>query len=224
MSDLVGHPLRYLIGLDSDGEGTLVETGYDATKPSGVIGCKYCNLRDENDVGSYGPYLPPDDIDEEYNEPAPDPEHDGFWRNLREQLERAVEQGFIYVELDNLDTYDVDVSLKCFDECVKRGLDVFVKNPLMVEGSNVELLKHDAAVLVIVEKDCGLPRQMHMLRHEAGKPELPIRFVSYGRNRSWAVNCAAAITRDKLRDMGVTHSPHGEYRSSEDVLKPQLNW
>jgi len=220
---LAGKPLRYLIALDQ-GFGDLVEVGYDAERPSGETPAKYCNLRDEYDSGDYGPYLPPDDIDAEYGEPAPDPDSDGFWANLATQLDRAKRQGFKYVELDNLDTYDVSTALECFDKCHERGLDVFVKNPLMVPARvyAVMLLRHKAAVLVIVEEDCGTPATMQAMRDRAGVPNMPIRFVSYGSNDSWAQECAREIAEQKYVDMGVTHSPTGEYASSQDIVVPTL--
>jgi hypothetical protein len=221
MSDLTAKPLRYLIALEQ-ATGDLVETGYDADSPGGSTPAKYCNLRDEKDSGRYGPYLPPDDIDSEYGEPAPDPDYPGFWQNLDTQLGRAAEQGFHYVELDNLDTYSVSVAVDCFNHCDERHLGVFVKNPLMVEGDSVELLQHSSAVLVIVEEDCGGPTAMEELRVRAGKPTLPVRFVSYGTDDSWAQECARIVQQRHFVDMGVTHSYVGEYASSQDVILPTV--
>jgi len=220
---LVGKPLLYLIALEQHPgrADAITELGYDARTPSEFgIGAHYVNLRDERNSGRYGPYLPPDDIDEAYNEPAPDPGGDGFWRNLDNQLDRAVTQGFAYVELDNLDTYDVAIAEQCFDHCAQRNLKVFVKNPLLVQGSREALLRHPAAVLVVVEEECGDPLAMDALRVRAGKLNMPIRFVSYGTIDEWAQDCAATIREHGMLDMGVTHSPHGEYASSEDILLP----
>src|SRR5262249_16714241 len=175
MSELAGKPLRYLIGRDT-GAGPIVETGYDATRPSGDIAAKYVNLRDEENTGRYGPYLPPDDIDSEYHEPAPDPDGAGFWRNLALQLDRAKQQAFRYVELHNLHTYAVDPAIRCFDKVREAGLQVFCKNPLLVDGDRPQLLAHSAVVLVIVEEDAGTGEGMDNLRKRGGKPTLPVRF------------------------------------------------
>jgi hypothetical protein len=222
MSELAGKPLRYLIALEHGPreENAIVEVGYDATQQSGIVTCKYCNLRDEKNTGRYDPYLPADDIDEEYSEPAPDPSGLGFWRNLEQQLERAVSQGFNYVELDNLDTYDVAVARRCFDKVAEHALKVFVKNPLLVEGQQVELLTHAAAVLVIVERSCGLPSTMQRLREEAGLPQMPVRFVAYGDGLGWAQGCATQIEQRQYVDMGVSYSALGEYGSSADLFVP----
>jgi hypothetical protein len=170
---LAGMAFDYLIEKDNAPgiANRITELGYDAKKPPTLgIGVKYVNLRDEEDTNSFGPYLEiADDILAEYHEPAPDPTGDGFWRNLNEQLKRAVEQGFIYVELDNLDTYDVDVALKCFDELAKNDLLVLAKNPLKVRGSNTALLAHAAVVGCIVEEGCGTPPEMDELRRKVGK-------------------------------------------------------
>jgi peptidoglycan hydrolase-like protein with peptidoglycan-binding domain len=221
---LAGKPLRYLIGLDeSDPQpSAIVEIGYDATRPVGEVAAKYVNLRDEKDSGNYAPYLPPDDIESEYGEPAPDPDGPGFWTNLEQQLTRAANEGFRYVELDNLDTYDVTTAIKCFDAVVQHGLKVFVKNPIIVDGTEVQLLEHPAACLVIVEEDCGGPAAMHNLRYRAGKPTMPVRFVAYESGKSWADGCAATIKMSGYTDMGVTWSPHGEYDTSEDILVPSV--
>lgn len=220
MMSIVAKPLRYLIALERS-PGEFVEVGYDAREPSGIIPVKYCNLRDEKNSGRFAPYYPPDDIDSEYSEPAPDPDYPGFWTNLTEQLDRAAEQGFHLVELDNLDTYDVPVSLQCFDRVADHQLEVLVKNPLLVEdGEQRALLAHNSAVLVIVEEYCGDPVRMDALRIAAGKPHMPVRFVSYGSIDNWANECAGSIRTRGFVDMGVTHSDTGEYASSRDVLLP----
>jgi N-acetylmuramoyl-L-alanine amidase/peptidoglycan hydrolase-like protein with peptidoglycan-binding domain len=216
-------PLRYLIGItDAAGVvGTITEVSYDSTELPVGVGAHYVNLRDENDTGLYPPYLPPDDIDSEYNEPAPDPSGPGFWINLRHQLDAARRNNFVFVELDNLDTYDTTVALKCFDVCADYGLKVFVKNPLQVAPHAHRLLAHPAAALVIVEEDCGGPNAMNKSREDAGKPDMPIRFVSYGASgQVWAERTAAIIRENHYLDMGVTHSPAGEYESTHDVLLP----
>ena len=82
---LIGKPLLYLIALEQHPgrADAITELGYDARTPSEFgIGAHYVNLRDERNSGRYGPYLPPDDIDEEYNEPAPDPDVEGPWYSL----------------------------------------------------------------------------------------------------------------------------------------------
>ncbi len=221
--DVVVTPLRYLIGLDgAQGmAGALTVQGYDATEPVKVgLAAKYCNLRDENHDGTYGPYLPPDDIDQQYNEPAPDPKGDGFKRNRDEQLDRARSQGFTRVEFDNIDTYDVGVALQCFNEAAARGLEVLCKNPGLVKGDHIALLKHGAVIGIIVEQDAGAPIEMDGKRRAAGKPNLPVWFVAYGDGYTWAERMASTITAHKLAEMGVTYSPNGEYESVENILLP----
>jgi len=224
MGELTGKPLRYLIGLERDpapDATDIFELGYDATRPPApAIGCKYVNLRDEKDSGDYGPYLPPDDIDDTYGEPAPDPDGAGFWVNLREQLERAANQGFHYVELDNLDTYDVGVVLRCLNDVANFKLKCFIKNPLLVTGEETDLLRHPAAELIVVERGAGNPRSLHDLRQDAGCAYMPVRFVAYGDGRGWADHCATLIREQGHVDMGVTYSALGEYSSSTDVIVP----
>ena len=224
MGELTAKPLRYLIGLERDpapDASDIVELGYDATRPPApAIGCKYVNLRDERNSGDYAPYLPPDDIDDTYGEPAPDPDGAGFWRNLVEQLQRAAGQGFHYVELDNLDTYDVATSLRCFNEVRAHGLKVLVKNPLLVTGEESDLLRHESAVLVVVERGAGNPRSLHELRQDAGRDTMPVRFVAYGDGEAWARHCGRLIAEQGHVDMGVTYSALGEYGSSEDIAVP----
>jgi lysozyme family protein len=168
--------LRYLIGKDSDpGQADAITViGYDADTPPRLgIGVKYCNLLDEKASREFAPYLPDNDMTAEYGEPVPDPAGDGFWRNLRSQLDLAVRQGFTEVELDNLDSYTASVALMCFNEAQSRGLRVFVKNPFLVDGDNAALMRHPAAIGAIVEPDCGTPDQMQAIRNG-----LPVYFVS----------------------------------------------
>jgi lysozyme family protein len=218
-------PLRYLIGADGpfeckDGETIVVPYGA-IVKPSNIgEWVQYCNLRDELNSGTYGPYLPSDDIDDQYNEPAPDPAGKGFWDNLRQQLDRAKSQGFTSVELDNCDTYTASVTLLAYNDAAERGLTVWAKNPAIVSGNREAILAHSAVVGVIVEKDCGSPSTYDAMRKAVGKPDLPIRFVAYGNGRQWAQQTAGTIQAGAYSNMGVTYSSEGEYASSEDVLLP----
>jgi hypothetical protein len=226
MGELTAKALRYLIALEqappAAHEADIIELGYDATRPPSLgIPAKYCNLRDEKNAGIYAPYLPPDDIDSTYHEPAPDPSGPGFWANLRAQLARAVDQGFRYVELDNLDTYDVGVALRCFNEVREHNLKVFVKNPLLVTGEETDLLRHAAAEMIIVERGGGNPRSMHDLRMDVGRPYLPVRFVAYGDGQAWAFHCGRLISEHGYIEMGVTYSLLGEYASSQDIRVPE---
>jgi lysozyme family protein len=216
--------LRYLIAKDSDpGEADAVTViGYEATVPP-ANGVKYVNLRDEFDTGKFGPYLPADDIADQYNEPAPDPAGKGFWDNVRQQLDRAKAQGFASVELDNLDLPIVSaasVALLCFNEVQSRGLTVWAKNPAIVSGNREAILAHSAVVGVIVERDCGTPATYDAMRKAAGKPDLPIRFVAYGGGKQWAQQTAGTIQAADYSNMGVTYSSEGEYGNAEDVLLP----
>jgi hypothetical protein len=164
--------LRYLIGKDADPgtDDSITVIGYDATTPP-KNGAKYVNLLDEKGGRQYGPYLPDNDMTAQYGEPVPDPKGEGFWRNLREQLDRAKE--FDLVELDNLDSFDASVALLCFDEVARHGFKVLVKNPLLVDGNHAALMRHPAACGAIVEPDCGTPAEMQAIRNG-----LPVYFVS----------------------------------------------
>jgi hypothetical protein len=166
--------LRYLIGKDADPgtDDSITVIGYDATTPP-KNGVKYVNLLDEKGGRQYGPYLPDNDMTAQYGEPVPDPKGEGFWRNLREQLDRAKAQGFISVELDNLDSFNASVALLCFDEVARHGFKVLVKNPLLVDGDHAALMRHPAACGAIVEPDCGTPAEMQTIRNG-----LPVYFVS----------------------------------------------
>jgi lysozyme family protein len=214
--------LRYLIGKDADPgtDDSITVIGYDATTPP-KNGAKYINLRDELNSGTYGPYLPADDIDDQYNEPAPDPEGKGFWENLNTQLDRAKSQGFTAVELDNCDTFSASVVLLCYQEVARRGLTVWAKNPALVDGNREAILAHSAVVGVIVERDCGTPTTYDAMRRAVGKPDLPIRFVSYGGGKQWAQQTAGTIQAADYSNMGVTYSSEGEYGNAEDVLLPK---
>lgn len=170
--------LKYLIGADGElscreDEIIVVPYGYEF-RPTGIgTWVQYCNLLDERGTREFTPYLPDNDMTEQYGEPVPDPAGDGFWRNIRHQLDLAVAQGFKLVELDNLDSYTASVALLCFNEVQSRGLKVFVKNPFLVDGDHAALMRHPAACGAIVEPDCGTPDQMQAIRNG-----LPVYFVS----------------------------------------------
>lgn len=216
---LDGMRLRYLIGTDYPGngsEGEITEVGYDVDlKPARGIAVKYCNLFDEKNTGDYGPYLKQSDTAEEYNEGQIDPSGPGWEANLGEQLSRAAGAGFLYVELDNPDAYSVEVVVGAVELAARAGLLVLAKNPLLMEGDPKPYLAHPAIVGVIVERGGGSPQDMHKLRVAAGKPDLPVWFVAFGRGRRWADQIA--MNTRVFENMFVTYSSRGEYGNSEDV-------
>jgi hypothetical protein len=209
-----------LIGKDADPgtDDSITVIGYDATTPP-KNGVKYCNLLDEKNTGKYGPHIH-SETGEEYNEPAPDPERKGFWDNVREQIARAKAQGFVCIYWDNCDTYTASVVLLVYNETASHGLTIWAKNPALVDGNREAILAHSAVVGVIVEKDCGSPSTYDAMRKAVGKPDLPIRFVSYGNGKNWAQQTAGTIQAGAYSNMGVTYSSEGEYGSSEDILLP----
>lgn len=220
-------PLRYLIGKDSDpGEADAITViGYGAeTLPINGVG--YINPRQESGGRRPGVmYLPEDDIERDYGEPAFVFDSLSFWDNFDPQVAKWKRLGAKAVEIDNLDTYDVSSALKMFNAL--SGLGVWVKNAAIVDGDQKSLLAHPAAVGCIVEGDCGTPAAYDALRKAAGKPDLPIRFVSYGDGRSWAQQAATQITAAGYADMAVTYSSDGEYGNAENILLPigsQMAW
>lgn len=218
-------PLRYLIAKDSDaGEAnTVTLIGYDATKlPTLGVPAGYINLRQESGGRKPGvEYKPPDDIEKKYGEPAPVFGTKFFWDNFSTQVAKWVALGCKYFDVDNLDTYTVAQCIEVFNEMAKRGLFVLVKNPLLVDGNKVALVKHIVAVAILNEHDDELDAaDLDKLRRDAGKPDLPIRIVTFDDQRAWAEDFADEVALLKLKDIGVTFSPGGEYNNIVHVLKP----
>jgi hypothetical protein len=228
---LEGRPLRYLIGGNDSYPGRsdeVVELSYDARKlPAAGIGIKYCNLFLEKygkmtaaERAAYAPYLPDDDVSSEYEEGRIDPAGQGWDKNLSEQFTRAHKQGFTIVELDNPDSYRLEDVLDAVQSAASFGLDVLAKNPMMVAGDHDQYVAHPAVVGVIVEKDCGTPEGMNVLRQCAGKPTLPVWFVAFGSGRAWADRMAQEIVISEFYNMSVTYSSLGEYGNSTDIVRP----
>jgi len=219
---LEGKRLRYLIGCDvhvTGKDGEVFVVGYDVDHPPLCgVGVGYCNLFDEYSTGRYGPYLHSSDTAARYREGQIDPRGPGFERNLREQFGRRKAQGFQFVELDNPDAYPVVTSLKAIELARSYGLGVVAKNPGLMEGDASLILGSDNVYGAIVEKDAGEPHDMEELRKRAGRPTLPVWFVSFGDGRPWAERMAAAAAR--YRNMSVTYSSAGEYGNSIDILPP----
>jgi hypothetical protein len=220
---LAGKPLRYLIGTDDPGpgqDGEIIEVGYDVTAPPARgIGIAYCNLFDERNTGAYGPYLSLSDTARKYREGQIDPRGPGWERNLREQFERRRRQGFDYVELDNSDAYAwADVS-EAYDLAALYGFRLIAKNPVICRNG-LAMMRHPAVVGAIVERGCGTPDEMAILRKSAAKPDLSVWFVYWGKGYDDAVECARLAT--PYRNMGVTYSAGPkEYSGSKDLLRPR---
>jgi hypothetical protein len=107
------------------------------------------------------------------------------------------------------------------DLACERGFDVVAKNPKLVKGDARTYVAHPSVIGIIVERDCGTPAEMDELRRRAGKPALPVWFVSFKTGRNQAMQAAKAITAAGFVNMGVTYSRKGEYETSEDILLPR---
>ena len=108
--------------------------------------------------------------------------------------------------------------LRAVDRAGEYGLKVIAKNPLLMEGDPTPYLAHPDVFGAIVERGAGDPVRMDRLRKAAGKPDLPIWFVAFGAGRAWADDVSNKARG--LKNIGVTVSAHGEYRTSTDILRP----
>lgn len=224
MNPLAGRALDYCIGADDPPyrDGRVLEVGYDAERAPISPAIKYGNLflekygdMTKRQRAAYAPFLHTSDTAQQYNEGQIDPAGPGWWKNIDKQIERAKADGWSHIEWDNPDAYSTAIVLPVYNCSLNAGLRVIAKNPLLVPGTNWRLLAHAAVDGAIVEKDAGTPAQMDALRRNAGKPKLPVWFVSFGHGRPWAE--AIARTAWQYKEMYVTYSPRGEYGSSEDV-------
>lgn len=223
MNDLAGKEFRYLIGADDPGFGhdlSVTVVGYDVHKPvARGISVGYCNLFDEKNTGTYGPYLHTSDTASQYNEGQIDPKGPGWGKNLTEQFERRKKQGFTVIELDNPDAYDIDDVINAIDRAARYGLYVLAKNPILLGNGAKRYLSHANVLGAIVEKDCGTPNQMDNYRKLAGKPELPTWFVAFGREgRIWIYNMSDIVYEKKYVQMSCYLSTKGEYVNSIPLL------
>ena len=155
-----------------------------------------------------------------YREGQIDPRGPGWERNLREQFERRRRQGFRYVELDNPDAYRWSDVSDAYDLAASYGFKVIAKNPVICQNG-LAMMQHPAVAGAIVERGCGTPDEMAILRNRADKPDLPVWFVYWGKGYDDAVECARLAT--PYRNMGVTYSAGPkEYSGSKDLLRPRI--
>jgi hypothetical protein len=219
--DLAGMALRYLIGASYviGVKGAVTVFPYDVVSAGPGVSVGYCNLFDEHNTGAYGPYLHESDTAEEYGEGQIDPRGPGWAKNLRGQFERRKRQGFEYVELDNADAYSIRDVQSATDMASLYGLKVIAKNPGLLRMGARPYVGHPNVHGVIVERGAGTPADMHAVRNEVGKPDLPVWFVSFGTGRRWADSIAREA--EKFRGMGVTYSNRGEYGNSINLLVPK---
>src|SRR5262245_59690757 len=219
-----GLALDYLIGADSIQSarpGRVVEGGYDVVSPP-LLGSSitYVNMRAEaGRPERYAPYVePPDDIEQEYGEGKPDPAGPGWDKNLRDQFTLRRAHNWPAVELDNMDSYTVADCLRAIDLAASYGLKVIAKNVRNLAAGGEQILAHPNIYGLVVEQGAGDVTGNHADRVVAGKPELPIWFVSSGDERPWAQQMAAQAAN--YVNVGVTYSADGEYGSSEDLFVP----
>lgn len=220
VNELAGLALAYLIGAnDPPGkEWTVTVAGYDSGLPRLGLAVGYVNLFDEKNSGQFLPYRKPTDTAAQYQEGVPDAAGPGFEANLRAQFARRKSQGFRYVELDNPDAYDLKDVMRATVLAEEYQLRVIAKNSVLKGGA--QWLAHPNVYGVIVEYGAGGAAEMHAMRVAAGKPDLPVWFVSFGNGRAWARLIAADITARGFVNMGVTWSSQGEYERSSDILVP----
>lgn len=216
MNLFTGKRLKYLIGSDSvpmmQYPGYSVEVGYDCyDRPYGPA-IKYCNLFDENNTGSYGPYLNTSDTAAQYQEGQIDPKGLGWHKNLEDQFNKALSAGFRFLELDNPDAYDLEDVIKVIDWARSLGFRIIAKNPGICTGDKEQYVSKTEAI--IVERDAGSPTDMEGLRDS---PSKVVWFVSFGDGLSWAKKTASEINKKGLANMFVSYSEKGEYEVSEDI-------
>ena len=100
------------------------------------------------------------------------------------------------------------------------GLRLVAKNVALLGDGAATILAHPNVIACIVEQDDVTAAKMQALRVAAGKPVLPIRFVTFGADqRAWVQAIAREITAAGYADMGVTWSER-EYDTSEPILDP----
>jgi hypothetical protein len=219
--------LRYLIGMDANRikplpNGKVLEVPYDYGRHMACT--QYGNLRDEEETGKFGPYLPPDDITEKYGEKTPDPSGPGFMANVNRQIENAVKLGRTRIEWDNPDSrgLGIEAVMKAHDAAWLAGLKTVAKNPHLVDDPT-GYISHPSVDLIVIEHGAGGSVVAQSLRLKIGQPLLAVRFVSYDDGdggEAWAEAVARTIKAEGYHNMGVTHSDVGEYKSSRDIFVP----
>jgi hypothetical protein len=209
---------------DNGKDGYITEVGYDAPRHPKFDAWRYGNLFNEKYAEQteaereyYGPYLDTSDTAQEYNEGQIDPNGQGWRRNLDMQIAKCMELGFSVLELDNPDAYLTWDVLQAVDYVAYRGLKTFAKNPMLC-GDPTAYVAHPAVIACVVEHGAGTAEQMEILRRDAGKPLLPVRFVAFGNGLQWAQGKALTIARRNYQDMSVSYSAVGEYCSSEQII------
>ena len=193
MSDLQGIPLRYLVDTDKyteyydptqqdiPYEVLVVSRHWDKRAPRGIP-AKLIDLLSTE----YGPFI---------EEGVPDPAKPGFWKNLHFQLEKAQNQGFKLVVIDNMEnknfnqyelkrTIDVVYTYK-LNINRPEGIGVILKNVTQINVHELNsLISHINVFGIISEENnnaknwaggpSGVVKQLDMLRRNAEKPDLPL--------------------------------------------------
>lgn len=226
---LAGRRVRYLIGATGDKiilpdqpDATVV-LPYDYEHPVHLDACAaigYINLFDEFGTGNLGPYRTDTETAQRYGERVIEQYGSGWDKNLRRQFEKWRRLGVAFVELDNAEAYPLQALLGAVDMAESYGLRVIAKNPHLIERGAKYVSR---CYGIISEQGAGDPWSIDQIRQDAGRPLMPIWFVAYtddeNNGGAWAQRikhvCEAYV------GMGVTHSPDGEYTSSEDVLVPR---
>lgn len=213
-------PFRYLIAVEDrvlGKEGEIFELGYHGPKPMRGRFFRYGNLLAQENFDRYGPYLRSSDTAAQYDERVVDPTGGGWPRLLKDQCDEAIAAGAEGIEWDNPDSYPLMAVQAAVDYARSRGLKVIGKNPLICDWNAKPYISHPAVCAVVVERGCGNPKDMDDLRKACGKSDLLVVFVAFGAaGASWAH--ATALQASHYTNMWVTHSPHGEYTTAEDVV------
>src|SRR6266566_9253689 len=231
MSDLQGIPLRYLVDTDKYTEYynptqqdipyeiLVVSRHWDKRAPRGIP-AKLIDLLSTE----YGPFI---------EEGVPDPKGVGFWKNLHFQLEKAQNQGFKLVVLDNMENKNFSqFELKRAIDVVytyklninkPEGVGVILKNVTQITTfiDFIPLVSHINVFGLIEEENCGNPVLLDMLRRNAENPDLPIWFITKSYGKEWAQRIVDEAAQ--FSNIGVTYSNDALlYSSSNDLLTPKL--
>ena len=117
--------------------------------------------------------------------------------------------------MDKPDAYRWSDISEAYGLAASYGFKLIAKNPVICQNG-VAMIRHPAVTGAIVERGCGTPEEMAILRNRAAKADLPVWFVYWGQGYDDAVECARLATPHRY-SAGLK-----EYSGSKDLIRPRI--
>jgi rare lipoprotein A len=130
------------------------------------------------------------------------------------QIDGMKQLGIRSADFDNLDGYAQSWVANVVDLANQKDFGVWLKNPNLMKGNVVDIVKKPNVVGFFVENDpTSTLGNLLKLRADANRPDVTVLFAGgHGSTGPWIRNLQAEVATGKYQNVAVSVGPAGEYQ------------